>query len=49
MNEPTANLDYDNQMRLLEHTRVLAVRGLAFVLSTQVPATPCRSPIALRC
>lgn len=37
MDEPTANLDYGNQIRLLEYTRVLAERGLAIVLSTHNP------------
>ena len=37
MDEPTANLDYGNQMRLLEHVRALSDRGLAMVLSTHNP------------
>jgi iron complex transport system ATP-binding protein len=37
MDEPTANLDYGNQMRLLAHIRRLAAQGLAVVLSTHNP------------
>lgn len=37
MDEPTANLDYGNQMRLLAHIRRLAAKGLAIVLSTHNP------------
>lgn len=37
MDEPTANLDYGNQMRLLAHIRTLAGEGLAIVLSTHNP------------
>ncbi|MCQ4628442.1 ABC transporter ATP-binding protein [Shinella sp. CPCC 100929] len=37
MDEPTANLDYGNQMRLLAHIRTLAGQGLAIVLSTHNP------------
>jgi iron complex transport system ATP-binding protein len=37
MDEPTANLDYGNQMRLLAHIRTLAGKGLAIVLSTHNP------------
>ncbi|WP_077964690.1 ABC transporter ATP-binding protein [Ensifer adhaerens] len=37
MDEPTANLDYGNQMRVLSHIRALATRGLSVVLSTHNP------------
>lgn len=37
MDEPTASLDYGNQMRLLTEIRRLAVGGLAIVLSTHNP------------
>lgn len=37
MDEPTASLDYGNQMRLLAHIRRLAADGLAIVLSTHNP------------
>jgi iron complex transport system ATP-binding protein len=37
MDEPTANLDYGNQMRLLANIRTLAGQGLAIVLSTHNP------------
>lgn len=37
MDEPTANLDYGNQVRLLSHIRQLAVRGISVILSTHNP------------
>jgi iron complex transport system ATP-binding protein len=37
MDEPTANLDYGNQMRLIARIRGLAGQGLAIVLSTHNP------------
>ena len=37
MDEPTASLDYGNQMRLLARIRGLAAEGLAIVLSTHNP------------
>ena len=37
MDEPTANLDYGNQMRVLSHIRSLAERRLSVVLSTHNP------------
>lgn len=37
MDEPTANLDYGNRVRLLAHLRQLAARGLGVVLSTHDP------------
>ncbi|SFA95985.1 iron complex transport system ATP-binding protein [Rhizobium sp. NFR07] len=37
MDEPTASLDYGNQMRVLSHVRRLAAEGMAIVLSTHNP------------
>ena len=37
MDEPTANLDFGNQVRVLSHVRRLADRGLAVILSTHDP------------
>ena len=37
MDEPTANLDYGSQLRLVSHIRRLAGEGLAIVLSTHHP------------
>jgi iron complex transport system ATP-binding protein len=37
MDEPTASLDYGNQMRVLSHSRKLAADGMAIVLSTHNP------------
>lgn len=37
MDEPTASLDYGNQMRVLSHIRRLARQGMAIVLSTHNP------------
>jgi iron complex transport system ATP-binding protein len=37
MDEPTASLDYGNQMRVLSHVRRLAKEGMAIVLSTHNP------------
>jgi iron complex transport system ATP-binding protein len=37
MDEPTASLDYGNQMRVLSHIRRLTARGLSIVLSTHNP------------
>ena len=37
MDEPTANLDYGNQHRVLERIRALAARGYTVVLSTHDP------------
>lgn len=37
MDEPTASLDYGNQMRLLAHIRKLSRRGLSIILSTHNP------------
>ena len=37
MDEPTASLDYGNQMRLLSQIRKLASRGIAIILSSHNP------------
>ncbi len=37
MDEPTASLDFGNQLRLLEHVRQLARRGMGILLSTHDP------------
>jgi iron complex transport system ATP-binding protein len=49
MDEPTASLDYGNQMRVLNHIRELARRGIAVILSTHNPdhAFLCADHVAL--
>jgi iron complex transport system ATP-binding protein len=37
MDEPTANLDYGNQMRVLSHIKNLSVQGYSIILSTHNP------------
>ena len=37
MDEPTANLDFGNQVRVLEHIRGLAASGISVLLSTHDP------------
>jgi iron complex transport system ATP-binding protein len=37
MDEPTASLDFGNQVRVLEHIRRLATRGIAVLFSTHDP------------
>jgi len=37
MDEPTANLDYGNQVRVMEHIAALADRGYGIILSTHNP------------
>jgi iron complex transport system ATP-binding protein len=37
MDEPTANLDFGNQVRVLERIRVLAEEGIGVLLSTHDP------------
>jgi len=37
MDEPTSNLDYGNQIRLLSHIKRLAKQGLSIVMSTHYP------------
>lgn len=37
MDEPTANLDYGNQLRILEQIRLLAENGYSVILSTHHP------------
>ncbi len=49
MDEPTASLDFGNQMLVLSHIRALASRGIAVVLSTHDPdhAFYCADRVAL--
>jgi iron complex transport system ATP-binding protein len=49
MDEPTASLDFGNQVRVLAHVQALARRGIAVVLSTHDPdqAFLCADLVAL--
>jgi iron complex transport system ATP-binding protein len=49
MDEPTANLDFGNQARVLAIIRRLAARGLSIILSTHDPdhAFACADRVAL--
>jgi iron complex transport system ATP-binding protein len=49
MDEPTASLDFGNQVRVLAHVQALARRGIAVVLSTHDPDQPflCADLVAL--
>jgi iron complex transport system ATP-binding protein len=49
LDEPTANLDFGNQLRVLNHVRTLASRGLAVLFSTHHPeqAFACATHVAL--
>src|SRR5258705_9795527 len=49
MDEPTASLDFGNQVRVLAHVQTLARRGIAVVLSTHDPdqAFLCSDLVAL--
>jgi iron complex transport system ATP-binding protein len=49
MDEPTASLDFGNQVRVLHHLRRLAAQGIAVVLSTHDPdhAFLCADRVAL--
>ncbi len=49
LDEPTANLDFGNQLRVLDHIRALAGQGLAVLFSTHHPeqAFACASQVAL--
>jgi iron complex transport system ATP-binding protein len=49
MDEPTASLDFGNQVRVLAHVRDLAGRGMAVILSTHDPdqAFLCADRVAL--
>jgi len=49
MDEPTASLDFGNQVRVLSHVQALAGRGIAVVLSTHDPdqAFLCADQVAL--
>lgn len=49
MDEPTANLDFGNQLRVLEHIRTLADSGIGVLLSTHDPdqALLCADRVAM--
>ena len=49
MDEPTANLDFGNQVRMLEHIRALARSGIGVLLSTHDPdqAFLCATRVAM--
>ena len=49
MDEPTASLDFGNQVRVLAQTRTLAARGIGIILSTHDPdqAFLCADRVAL--
>jgi len=49
MDEPTANLDFGNQVRVMEHIRALADAGIGILLSTHDPdqAFVCADRVAL--
>jgi iron complex transport system ATP-binding protein len=49
MDEPTANLDFGNQVRVLEHIQALARSGIGILLSTHDPdqAFLCASRVAM--
>lgn len=49
MDEPTANLDFGNQVRVLEHIRALAAEGIGVLLSTHDPdhAFLCANRVAM--
>lgn len=49
MDEPTSNLDYGNQVRLLQQVNELAKKGLAIIMTTHSPdhAFLCSSKVAL--
>jgi iron complex transport system ATP-binding protein len=49
MDEPTANLDFGNQVRVLSQIRGVADRGLAVILSTHDPgqAFQCANRVAM--
>ncbi|MGA0023879.1 MAG: AAA family ATPase, partial [Burkholderiales bacterium] len=51
MDEPTANLDFGNQVRVLERIRALAGEGIGVLLSTHDPdhAFLCADRVAMLC
>lgn len=50
MDEPTANLDFGNQQRVLAQIRALTARGYTVLLSTHNRSMPCTMPTgSLRC
>ena len=51
MDEPTANLDFGNQVRVLQHIQSLAQSGIGVLLSTHDPdqAFLCADRVAMLC
>ena len=51
MDEPTANLDYGNQVKILEQIKSLAAEGMGVILTTHSPdhAFLCSTKVALLC
>ena len=49
MDEPTASLDFGNQVRVLGEVERLAGRGIGVVFSSTIPTRPSCSPIGWRC
>jgi len=49
LDEPTANLDFGNQVRVLAELRRLAGQGLAVIFATTIPSKPLPARTALRC
>ena len=49
LDEPTSNLDFGNQMRVLRHIKELAASGLGLLMTTHFPdfAFLCASRVAL--
>lgn len=49
MDEPTSNLDFGNQMRVLEQIKKLAARGLGIIMTTHFPdhAFLCSNKVAM--
>jgi iron complex transport system ATP-binding protein len=49
LDEPTSNLDFGNQVRVLEHIRNLAARGIGVLMTTHFPdhALLCSSSVAI--
>lgn len=51
MDEPTANLDYGNQVKILEEIKKLSQKGMGIILTTHSPehAFLCSTKVALLC
>ena len=49
MDEPTSNLDFGNQVRILEHVRRLATQGIGVLMTTHYPdhALQCADEVAI--